>query len=353
MTGERTWRLGRRPALDSVRAIAVLLVVGCHGHVPGIPTAGAVGVVAFLTLSGFLITSLLVEEVERDGRVRLGRFYLHRALRLLPAMLVLVVAVQAVGHLVGPGYSATRPALATVFYGNNWLLAPGHFLHDALSHTWSLSIEEQFYVAWPLVVLALRRRPTQLLALTVVAAVASTLLCFALWDGGAGMWRVYFGTDTRASAILVGCTLALLVHRGRIVFQHCWLAPVGAAVLAASCIVPDSSAAAFLLVPVFATVGATCMIWGAASEGTVGGLETRPMQWVGKRSYGIYLWHIPVAQALYRTDAGWQVVALVTLVSGTSLAALSWRYVEEPFLRLKNRLAQPAPVAAGAPAVLA
>ncbi|GAA4604401.1 peptidoglycan/LPS O-acetylase OafA/YrhL [Actinoplanes octamycinicus] len=213
-----------RPALDGVRALAVTAVLLFHAGVPG-TDGGFLGVDAFFVLSGFLITSLLLAEHQRSGRIDLGRFWLHRARRLLPALLAMLVATvvtarflldsDALGLLRADAWAALGYAAnwRMIFRGTGYLAATA--APSPLQHTWSLAIEEQFYLVWPLLVagvliwLVHRRARAVLVALCVTGAVTSQVLCALLYQPS-GIGRAYFGTDTRAQALLIGAVAALL-----------------------------------------------------------------------------------------------------------------------------------------------
>ena len=212
-----------QPALDGLRGAAVAAVLLFHG---GHLTGGYLGVDAFFVLSGYLITSLLVEELATTGTVSLLGFWGRRLRRLLPALLLVLLAVAAYAAVVAPAdqLAAIRgDALATLGYVANWrqvFTGNDYFALFAspspLQHTWSLAIEEQFYLVWPLVMLALNRRRSaravarRTLALSLVLAAASFVTMLALADP-ADNTRVYYGTDTRAASILIGAALAAWV----------------------------------------------------------------------------------------------------------------------------------------------
>ena len=217
--------VNRIPALDGVRALAIALVLLFHG---GFSWAGGgfFGVDVFFVLSGFLITGLLVGEFRQRSGIGLRRFWAHRVRRLVPALLVMLAGVACYAEFFAPPDTLGQlrsDAVATLLYGNNWHLVTGTQGYFAalntprpLLHTWSLSIEEQFYLVWPLVVLAIMkwtRSLRVLLMVTVVGAVASAAEMAYLYHGGAGINRVYYGTDTRAQALLIGAALAIVLAR--------------------------------------------------------------------------------------------------------------------------------------------
>ena len=215
------------PALDGLRALAVLGVMLYHGGAP-VAGGGFLGVDVFFVLSGFLITSLLLGEWARTVTVKLGQFWARRARRLLPALLVMLVGVAIIVKIFsGPGQFAglRLDSLSTLFYVANWhFIVAGGSYFDAtaqpslLQHMWTLSIEEQFYIVWPPVVLVLlhlgrKLRPSRRLwpvfAVAVSGAIASAVDMRLSFQGGASVMRLYEGTDTRSQDILIGAALAI------------------------------------------------------------------------------------------------------------------------------------------------
>lgn len=329
-----TWRLGHRPALDGLRGVAVLLVVASHLGVPGtwLRALGPSGVVVFFTLSGFLITALLLEERERAGRIAFGAFYLRRARRLFPAMLAVVTATAIVGVLVA-GVVDYRLVVGALTYSSNWVQATGVGADSLLTHTWSLAIEEQFYLVWPVALLALASLSKRArLAVLAVAVTVTGMLPFFLWSEG---WaRIYYGSDTRAMPLLLGCLLAVTLHRTRNRAAPAWLA---AASLAGAVAVTALAGqrATLLAVPQLVAVLSAAAIWAAATRDggpmTVGWLRL-----VGARSYGLYLWHWPIFVLLDHWGAGRLTLALVGIPAAWLVTLASWRYVEAPFLATRG-----------------
>jgi peptidoglycan/LPS O-acetylase OafA/YrhL len=212
----KPFSLGYRPALDGLRAVAVLAVLTYHvGWIPG----GFLGVDVFFMLSGFLITTLLCEEHARTGTISIRRFYVRRARRLLPALVLFLLICGGILFVTRP--SAFWPTLGgnllgVLSYGANWLIIYWRGL-GVFGHTWSLAIEEQFYLAWPLLLLGLLRgaRPRLIVAGLVTAAAGSLAWRLALALDGASFARLYAATDTHADGLLVGAALAVwLHHRG-------------------------------------------------------------------------------------------------------------------------------------------
>jgi peptidoglycan/LPS O-acetylase OafA/YrhL len=347
-------QLPYRPGLDGLRALAVAGVVLYHAGVSWMP-GGFLGVDVFFVLSGYLITSLLLAERRREGRVGFKAFWLRRARRLLPAvLLVIFVCLLAASTIARDDLARTRgDALASLVYMTNWhLIAASHSYFNAfgrpslLQHLWSLAVEEQFYLFWPLVLLGslklVGRRWTILL--TVLLALASTALMWGLFNPNQDPSRVYYGTDTRASTLLVGALLAFAWPLGgfrdevsrraaRVLDGVGCLALLG--VLAFFVRVQDYDPwmyrGGFLLVALCTAVLIAVVVHPASVLGRA--LGTRTLRWIGVRSYGIYLWHWPVMM-LTRPgiDVPWRgtLVILAQIALTLVLAALSYRYVETP-----------------------
>jgi peptidoglycan/LPS O-acetylase OafA/YrhL/lysophospholipase L1-like esterase len=345
------------PGLDGLRALAVLAVIAFHeqfGWAPG----GLLGVGVFFTLSGYLITDLLLGQWHAHGRLQLGDFWLRRARRLLPALFVMLTVVTAwVTLLDRTRLAGLRGAVAAAAsYFSNWYLIAIHqsyfsrFAAPApLDHLWSLAVEEQFYLAWPwllmlglLLVCRRRSRPAGWLALpTLALAAGSAVVMLMLYQPGYDPMRVYEGTDTRACGLLVGAALAMIwPSRGRDATSRparLVLDGTGVAGLVVICYmiwrVGQYSPFAYRGGLVLLSFATAAVVAAAAVPGSVVGaaLGWQPLRWIGVRSYGIYLWHYPVIVLTSPANSGenlvrsaWQIAASVIL------AALSWRFVEEP-----------------------
>lgn len=367
--------LGRSPALDGLRGLALIFVVTYHftsstGPFPG----GWVGLDIFFVLSGFLITAILLDERRVYGRVSLPLFYARRACRLLPALFVMLavwVALLLVFHdttwfAATPGGDGTGDPVdisaalgqvgVTLAYGANWIYALGSG-SAPLAHLWSLAVEEQFYLVWPVLLLLVLRLPAARRLWPVLAlASVSALLPLLYWDGGAGTDRIYFGTDTRAVGMLLGAVAALVWHRRRAAqsdtattgsalrarFSDARLAPWRAGLGLAAISV-------FLLtvgnIPLKSLGGPALMALAAMQvipfvvdrpDSFAARAFQRPaMVWLGSRSYAIYLWHYLWATWLNPLSP-WVSIP-VGVSASLACAWLSWRYVEAPALRYGKR----------------
>ncbi|MEQ1788497.1 MAG: acyltransferase family protein, partial [Acidimicrobiales bacterium] len=345
---------GHQPALDGVRAVAVAAVLLFHGGV-GWMTGGYIGVSVFFTLSGFLITSLLLREVDAHGRVDVGAFYARRARRLLPASalcLTAIVVAAWLGAFEGVA-NLRRDVLGALAQVANWTqLLSGESYGDLLQaqagqvspldHFWSLAIEEQFYWLWPLGMgwLARRRRvggwSGSVGALTVAAAVAAPLVAWR-WGPDAAYWA----TPARASEILAGAALACLCFEGRLVRVPRGLAPLClGALVAAAVVLPAASGFAYSGgFPVIALASAG-LLYGLQAPGPVRTvLSLSPLVWLGRISYGVYLYHWPIYAWLDETSTGLTGPALLALRLGVTLtlSAASFALVERPVRLRRSR----------------
>src|SRR6185369_10523587 len=217
------FRLGYRPALDGMRGVAILAVLAVHTHHvfgSSILRGGNVGVDVFFVLSGFLITALLLEEWHGKGAISLKGFYWRRVLRLVPALLVLLVSLYFFADVflpIGEAGATTRSIPVAFLYASDFGLAFFQLRLGALQHTWSLAIEEHFYLVWPLFLVAALKLGASRKRLVVIAlslAVASAVLRAVLFQLGALPVRTYYGIDTRADALLIGCTTGMCVCWG-------------------------------------------------------------------------------------------------------------------------------------------
>ena len=352
MTTPAAPRLGHRPALDGLRAVAVVAVLCNHAWAEQPPFAGGqIGVDVFFVLSGFLITALLVEERAGSGRVRLHAFYVRRALRILP-VLVLVTAVAA-GLALAIGTPASRAATLraapqALFFIQNWDLAghQGALLGGYLGHTWSLSIEEQFYLLWPLLLAALMRRGGVRLALAISAGLAVAGQALSLVLAGRGdSYLVYFGTPTHGSLLLIGCALSLTWVRRQPCPSRVLVAAASAFLAVALGLAPPGP-----LPELGAALCAAVLILRALDPGSGSLLSNAVMRWVGRRSYGIYLWGLMLDAAVADLGLRPGLARLAVDIPLTFVVAhLSYVLLERPAMSLTKR--QPAPAATPVPAM--
>lgn len=354
-------RLRYVPGLDGIRAFAVASVIAYHAGVTHV-TGGFLGVDIFFCLSGFLITSLLLGEARHTGTIRLAQFWVRRARRLLPALLMVLCFVGLLSWLSAPvgAYPGLRlDSLATLLYVANWhfILEGSSYFKAALApspltHTWSLAIEEQFYVVWPLLVVALvrlRRAPAALLAISALGAVGSTLWMARLFVPGADTTRLYYGTDTHAMTLLSGAALAAglaLLAAKRDTSTLRATGATGAAVqvagIAGACVLAAMALKVNGETPWLYTGGflvcgiATAAVILSAVTAPRGVLATflglPPIRFIGRISYGLYLWHYPLFIWLDHERTGLFGVRLLALRLGATLlvATTSFYLVERP-----------------------
>ncbi len=334
------------PALDGLRAVAVLSVMAFHADLlPG----GFLGVDVFFVLSGFLITSLLLQEWQDTGGVDLSRFYLRRALRLWPAFILLLIVCLPI--------LSVRDAVAAILQVTNWTIMLGLTPQiGPFGHIWSLGIEWQFYLAWPALLISLFNRgtsPRKVVLITVGLVAIPEALRFWFWASGAGWQRAYYGTDVRAGGLLVGAICSLAVTYGSLLVRQSsrlieWLTAVcGTGAIALSWLLGSGNipAPAWLrtgATPILSLGVALLIVHAATSPGSwlVKSLSVSPLVFLGRISYGLYLWHLPIWFALLPALRGWPLLPLFCLGLSIVIAGLSYRYVERPILRLQKRQIQ-------------
>jgi peptidoglycan/LPS O-acetylase OafA/YrhL len=348
-----TFQLGYRPELDGVRGISILLVLGLH-LAPGLLPGGFLGVDIFFVLSGFLITSLLLQEWSRRNSISLKDFYIRRVLRLGPGLAVFLLALGAYAFLRlnrENAHDVYIGILLTLSYVSNWFMAlkPNMAL-SILAITWSLAVEEQFYLIWPLIfslllVLKVRRRwILTMLALGVVFVVVHRA---RLWHEGATFKRLYYGTDTHADGLLLGCLVGCLlswdlIPQAKIFWRMInYLALLSAIfivyfVLTTARTEPLLYSGGFSVAALAITVTLLALL-GPASPATML-LRVKPLVWLGRISYGLYLWHWPVRGLVFGKStqpSATQIIAAVVLT--LVITSLSFYLIELPFLRWKKR----------------
>lgn len=346
---------GRNGILDGVRAVAVGLVILGHSTVRTFVTGGAIGVDVFFVLSGFLITTLLVREYDRVGTVSLRRFYARRTLRIWPALYVFVAAV-----LTWAIFFADHVRRAAVYSGVPWVAtftsnitaARDKPVFYAMGHTWSLGVEEQFYIAWPCLLLVLlgvaKTQRRVFIATAALVAVAAVALIVAEMHGVSDR-RLFNGPDMRAEELLAGALGGMWLvwwppQMPRLlgtVLIVSWLMVLSLIALTTG----PGHRHYFLLQPLVALTTTAALLTATSNSPPIiltRTLGTSPVRWIGQISYSIYLWHVPVILYVNRWnrvgDHLRNVELLVVAVAGTlAISSASFYVVEQPFLRLKDR----------------
>jgi peptidoglycan/LPS O-acetylase OafA/YrhL len=347
--------LGYRPALDGLRGFSVLCVMGFHSFL--LPGGGFLGVDIFFVLSGFLITNLLLAERAATGGLNLRRFYVRRARRLVPGLLVAVTAFLLISAVADRGRlrDDALAAATGLAYITNILVSIVATWSTGIEHLWTLAAEEQFYLLWPVILIAATRRNVSRRALTTgvgIVVLAMWTERLALTLAGASQHRLYFAPDTSLDAIVIGCFLALL-HDGGYVERACTNAFVRTRV------VPTCLGIALALILGIPDTGPRWIyewglsVFGVAVAVVLGSVITDPQSPVagvlarrrlvalGRISYGVYLWHPILLYAAH-------VPKLASIPCAIGAAALSNRYVEQRFRRRPRAPLPPAPVVATA-----
>ena len=347
----------RLAGLDGLRAIAVIVVIGFHFLPSAIP-GGYLGVDVFFVISGFLITGLLVRESTTAGRFSLPRFWGRRARRLLPALVLVVALCSAAAFFVGGDVlvGLGSQVLGAATFSSNWLyIAQGASYFDSTSsdlfrNLWSLAVEEQFYLLWPLLlgVLLLITRRWARIGIVLGLAVASGVAMAVLFTPPGDATRVYYGTDTHSFGLALGAALALLLSTrfSRDVAStrvaRWMLPPLGAlavgGLVVLSLVMPiDDPLVTRGGLFVVAALTTLAIAGATVARSWLGaGLDIRPLRWVGERSYGLYLWHWPVLvllAAALPVGTVWWLAPAAALVLTVLLSAASYRWVETPIRR--------------------
>lgn len=363
-------RLTWLPALDGLRGLAVIGVMLFHlKSKPWFP-GGSLGVDVFFVLSGFLITTLLLQEWAATGTIRLRQFYMRRALRLLPAMFAFLTLYAFITLVVGGAFTGPQnPAAVAVLvvssalYCVNWVAALGGQLPNSTSHLWSLAVEEQYYLVWPgllLVMLRLGFRPGTIAILTLAIALLSAAMPY--WYESASYRRLYYGTDFRLQALLLGSLGGQLYATGLIrpsTVSRKWfrVALLLALAFLGYWLFSLHHRSEFLFTGLYFPISVSGTIVVVACTYLRSGLAhkvlaSKVLVYVGQRSYALYLWNLPIAYWLRSLEPVEHVIVAGAL--SFVAAEVSYRIVERPALRLKHHFAgAQAPASVAAPGTAA
>jgi peptidoglycan/LPS O-acetylase OafA/YrhL len=355
-TDKQPFFLGYIPGLDGMRGLAILAVMAIHAGAP--LSGGFIGVDIFFVLSGFLITTILVREHDITGHISLKHFYLRRILRLAPALILMLMVFSAFSIVLLHGAELRRnltQVLIVVCYATNWARGLHLYTMGSVRHTWSLSVEEQFYMLWPLILLCLLRfvksRRSVVSIISLLALLSWTLRAFMATNGADG-WRLTVGLDTRADALLVGCALGVALTsnlvsgalRAALEATSKYFAFVSAlALLCIACVVEQREMSLFYWVyAVIEVLAALIILDVVMSKGGIvkAVLSNRLLVWIGSISYGLYLWHFPIYMAMRSLKyTHWHILITVGSAATFLVAAGSYYFLERPFLKLKHKVA--------------
>jgi peptidoglycan/LPS O-acetylase OafA/YrhL len=354
---KKSMQFGYVPQLDGMRGIAILAVIGFHAGFSFL-SGGFFGVDIFFVLSGFLITSLLLKEYDKYEYINLKHFYLRRALRLLPA-LILLLFIFTLASIIFLNWQDARSNLLdagiVLFYVANW--ARAFQIHGAgwLGHAWSLSIEEQFYILWPTLLIFLLKRvqsKRKIFYIIVLLAVLSWLLRLYLISSGALTERIYNGLDTRADSLLTGCALGVFLSsdiltaklKDKLSKLLQYFYPMAILILIGVIISANLDglyvykwllglveiSTAFLILAIFISEKSVLKRF----------LSIKPLVWIGSISYGLYLWHYPIFSLLWHLHQD-SLILSVGIPASFIIATCSYYFWERPFLKLKKKLSLP------------
>ena len=346
------------PGLDGLRAVSVLAVMAYHLNVEW-ASGGLLGVAIFFVLSGYLITDQILQQWKKDGRLHLTNFWIRRVKRLIPSMIVMLIFVAVWLLISDPSRLSALKGdfVSSALYVNNWYL----IFHDVsyferfgpqspIGHLWSLAIEEQFYLLWPLLLfllLHLTRQRGKLVLIIMVGSIVSALAMGILYTPGADPSRVYYGTDTRAFGLLIGAALAVIwpsvPARSRISVTHSKLMDIAGVLLLIILlwmIVHTDEYGSFLyegglfLVSILTAILIAILAHPHSRLGKFMGL--RPLRWIGVRSYSLYVWHFPImvlTSSNVNTEQGSVVRIIFQILASVLFAIVSYTYIEEPIRR--------------------
>ncbi len=348
------------PALDGVRGIAILVVMIYHlellmPELHPFVKGGFLGVDVFFVLSGFLITSILLSEYEKTSTISLKKFYIRRCLRLIPAFWLFLICLYLFGSFLLPEFQAGLvyggyDFIYAITYTMNWFSASNHGFDSNLNHAWSLSIEEQFYIIWSVVlfkVFSEKRKHKQILFLTLgfVAVLCISRALRGLL--GTDMRTLYYSTDTRIDSLLIGCAASMIFIWKMVPVRElksfwfktlCVVSVIGSLIILFGMSHEDLELYVIGL-PIFNLSVAVMLYWLVSRQETLVHkiLKTRILRWIGNISYGLYLWHYLMYEYAKKEFATSGSQILVGMTLAFAIAATSYYLVEKPFLRLKSR----------------
>ena len=341
---------GYIPGLDGLRAVAVLIVLVAHfglGHI----VPGGFGVTVFFFISGFLITRLLIAESEKKGRVGMSDFYVRRFIRLIPALIGMTFVTTAVHLALDIGApTPTEFAAANLYFTNYFQIASlsaGESPHMSWTPLWSLAVEEHFYLMFPLLLVVLRRDWVKVffVLLAVVAVVPLWRLGVTVMRPDVAELYTYMATDARIDSIAWGCLFSVGLHLlgspERLRALVGWV-PAGLALgaLLATFVVRDDTFRQVLRFFVQGMAIGVLMLnlyFGQSFRWAFGVLELAPLRWVGRVSYGLYLWHFPVLDLVRRMELSAPATVIIALAASFAVTALSFYYWEQRFIGWRKR----------------
>ncbi|MBK8182880.1 MAG: acyltransferase [Candidatus Competibacteraceae bacterium] len=341
------------PELDGLRGIAILAVMLFHTEM-SIFKGGFIGVDIFFVLSGFLITSLLIQEFVATKTISLKNFYIRRLLRLGPALMLLLISYCIISFFFLSKEQANSnyiDAFISLIYLSNWARAFDVHPPDFLGHTWSLSIEEQFYILWPILLLTLLRISKNrwyVFIFTVLIALVSWLLRIHFIINDVSLIRVYNGLDTRADALMTGCALGVLLvlYPPSEMSRHScfkWLKYLSPLAMLCLLFLVFASDWQDFRMYYFGFSVVECLVFilildiRLNKEGILSKLlALKGLVWIGSISYGLYLWHYPVYRTMFALGFGHKAVVFVGTLATFIIAMFSYFILEKPVLRLRK-----------------
>lgn len=343
------------PELDGLRGVAILMVMGVHGMLPFMK-GGFIGVDIFFVLSGFLITTILIQEHDFYNSIDLGKFYLKRFLRLMPALLLLLITVSIAGFFLlseDLAKANLKSALISLVYLSNFEKMTDLFSSVFLGHTWSLAIEEQFYILWSLLLVVLLRfikSRKRIVYIVLSLAFLSWMLRVLYLQIGMSRTRVYFGLDTRMDGLLLGSALGIFlasellseIRRKQVAQYLRLLTPFsfGLLIYIGIALNQRNPQTYYWVIALVELLVAILILDVFISKHSFMRqlLSKEPLVWIGKISYGLYLWHFPIYMGIIFFGLNTR----LSMVYGTAVASLiaifSYYFVEQRFLKIKAKL---------------